>query len=558
MPIFDEEMQKEKLEEIRAKEQEDLAQILSKKYRLPYADLSTVSIKLDYLKLIPEEKARSNEMAVFYGSGRKIKVAVKNPMLESTQNLIKEMENNDYEVETFLVSSASLKKAWAKYKEIPIFAELSKGTVDISQERMEEFLSQITTLEKLNEMVSQRIHSRENRKISELLEIILSGALSMDASDIHLEPYEKLVKLRLRLDGVLHPILDIEPKAYQFLLSRIKLISEMKLNIREKAQDGRFSIKWKETEIEVRSSILPGPYGESVVLRVLNPKSINVEFEDLGMSENLKKIMQKEIKKSTGMILTTGPTGSGKTTTLYAFLKKISNPEIKIITIEEPIEYHLNNITQSQTNSAKGYTFANALRAILRQDPDVVMVGEIRDLEAASIALNAALTGHLVFSTLHTNDAAGTIPRLIDLGANPSIMAPAINVSMAQRLIRKLCPSCKVETEPTTDQKKTIEKILASFPEQTEKPDVKKIKIFLPGGRNCEKCNGIGYKGRMGLFEAILIDDEMEKLIMKRPSEMEIREMGKKQGILNMAQDGILKIIQGMTSIEEIARVIEL
>jgi len=557
MAIFDEEQQKVKLKEIREKEQEDLSKILSKKYQIPYADLSTASIRLDFLKLMPENEARNNEMAVFYGTGKKIKVAIKNPNLEPAKNALRELEKKGYEIEVFLVSTNSLEKAWAKYKELPIFVELSRGTVDISQEQIDEFLTQITTFEKLKELISQRIYSKENRKISELLEIILSGALSLDASDIHLEPYEDSVKLRLRLDGVLHHILDIELRAYQFLLSRIKLISEMKLNIREKSQDGRFSIKWEKTEIEVRSSVLPGPYGESIVLRILNPKSINVEFEELGMEDALKKILEKEIQKTTGMILTTGPTGSGKTTTLYAFLKKISNSEIKTITIEEPIEYHLNNITQTQTNPAKGYTFANGLKAILRQDPDVIMVGEIRDIEAASIALNAALTGHLVFSTLHTNDAAGTIPRLVDLGANPSIIAPAINVSMAQRLVRKLCPACKIETKPSEEQLKIMERVIKSFPEQAKKPDIKKINIFAPG-KNCEKCSGIGYKGRIGIFEAILIDDEMEKLIITKPSEVEIKESAKKQGILNMSQDGILKIIKGVTSMEEISRVIEL
>jgi len=231
----------------------------------------------------------------------------------------------------------------------------------------------------------------------------------------------------------------------------------MKLNIKDKPQDGRFTVKAKNSDIEIRTSILPGPYGESVVLRVLNPQAISVNFLDLGMHPSLLELIEKEIIKPNGMILTTGPTGSGKTTTLYAFLKKIQQPSIKIITLEEPIEYRLDGITQTQTNPTMGYTFANGLRAILRQDPDVIMVGEIRDLEAAQIALNSALTGHLVFSTLHTNDAAGTIPRLIDLGANPAIIAPALNVAMAQRLVRKLCPYCKRECEPTEKEKRIIE-----------------------------------------------------------------------------------------------------
>jgi len=288
----------------------------------------------------------------------------------------------------------------------------------------------------------------------------------------------------------------------------------------------------------------------------LNPKTIGVSFKDLGLQQKLQEIIEKEITKPNGMILTTGPTGSGKTTTLYAFLKKISSPSIKIITIENPVEYHLPNITQTQTNDTKGYTFATGLRSILRQDPDVILVGEIRDLEAASIALNAALTGHLVLSTLHTNDAVGTIPRLIDLGANPSIIAPSINVAMAQRLVRKLCPSCKKETRPKENELEIIKKIISSFPEGNEKPDTKNIRVFAPG--SCEECNNIGYKGRAGVFEILLINKDLEELILKNPSETEIRQIMDKQGFLNMHQDAVLKIINGLTSFDEVQRVIDL
>jgi type IV pilus assembly protein PilB len=550
---FDEEKQKKKVEQLYEKEEEEVTQILAQKYGIPYANLSELTIDLDYLKLIPEEKSREGKIVIFQGVGRKIQVGMQNPSIQLTKNILGELKK-DYDVQPFLVSLNSLEKTWEKYKEVPAFVELSKGIIDISTERIEEFREQTNTLEKFREVFLKRVASKENRRISELLEIILSGALGIDASDIHLEPHEKKIKIRLRLDGVLHDVLEFDRQAYQLLLSRIKLVSEMKLNIKEKAQDGRFSIKADGAEIEVRSSSLPGPYGESIVLRMLNPKTINVPFKELGMQPHLQEIVRSEIKKPNGMILTTGPTGSGKTTTLYAFLKEIKSPDIKIITIEEPIEYHLKGIAQTQTNPRKGYTFSTGLRSILRQDPDVIMVGEIRDLDAATIALNAALTGHLVFSTLHTNDAAGTIPRLIELGANPAIIAPAINLTIAQRLIRKLCPYCKKGYEPKSEERAIIEKVLNSFPKGIKRPDTKNLKVFKSKG--CAKCSNIGYKSRMGIFEAILIDEKMEKLILKEPSETEIKRASLEQKILNMQQDAILKIINGITSFEEVERVI--
>jgi type II secretory ATPase GspE/PulE/Tfp pilus assembly ATPase PilB-like protein len=262
-------------------------------------------------------------------------------------------------------------------------------------------------------------------------------------------------------------------------------------------------------------------------------------------------VLEKYIHKPNGMILTTGPTGSGKTTTLYAFLKKIYTPEIKIVTLEDPVEYHLAGIIQTQVEQEKEYTFSNGLRSVLRQDPDVIMVGEIRDLETAKIAMNAALTGHLVLSTLHTNNAAGTIPRLIDLGVNPNIIAPALNVSMAQRLVRKLCDECKEKYAASTEEKETVKKMLGpSAPAEKE--------LYLWKSKGCDKCNGMGYRGRIGIFEVILIDDKIEKLILEKPGETEIINYAKNQGMENMQQDGIKKVLDGITSMEELRRVVEL
>jgi type IV pilus assembly protein PilB len=553
---FEEEKQKKKIEELREAEEEDLAKILAQRHNLPYLDISKMTIDLDYLKLIPEEISRSAKIVVFQGVGKNLQIALANPKLEPTKQVLEDLENKGYQTSLFLVSLLSLEKAWEKYREIPAFVEASKGIIDISSEKMEKLGQEIQSPDDLKKHFLIVTSAKERRKISEILELILAAAIQMDVSDVHIEPQEKQIRLRFRLDGVLQDILYFEPRHYQFLLSRIKLVSELKLNVHDKPQDGRFSIHLKGTEIEIRTSTLPGPYGESLVLRILNPKTIALEFGDLGIPPTLAELLLKEIQKPNGMILTTGPTGSGKTTTLYAFLKKIYTPGVKIITLEEPIEYHIQGITQTQTSLKAGYDFASGLRSILRQDPDIIMVGEIRDLDTAKIAINAALTGHLVFSTLHTNDAAGTIPRLIDLGAEPNVLAPAINVSMAQRLVRILCKDCKKQDKPTSEELRTINAIVESFPKNIKKPSLNNISVWRAVG--CLKCRTTGYKGRAGIFEAILINDEMERLILETPSEVEIKKAAAKQGILNMQQDGILKVLEGKTSLEELGRIIEL
>jgi type II secretory ATPase GspE/PulE/Tfp pilus assembly ATPase PilB-like protein len=323
-----------------------------------------------------------------------------------------------------------------------------------------------------------------------------------------------------------------------------------------KAQDGRFSIKIADIEIEIRTSLLPGGYGESVVLRILNPDAISVPLEDLGISDKLLQIILKEINKPNGMILNTGPTGSGKTTTLYAFLKKTYSPEIKIITIENPIEYHIKGILQTQTSEEKDYTFSEGLRSALRQDPDIIMVGEIRDDETAQIAVNSALTGHLVFSTLHTNNAAGTFPRLIDLGVNPKVLTSAINLAMAQRLVRKLCPACKKKTSPNEVDKVIIKKVIESIKDKEILKGINTQSIYEPVG--CKECNFTGFKGRTGIYEAIMIDEKIEEVVVNNPSERELAKAAEEQGIPTMLQDGMIKVLQGVTSIKELARVIDL
>ena len=390
----------------------------------------------------------------------------------------------------------------------------------------------------------QEIKKNLDLPVTELLEIILLGAINLNSSDIHIEPEKEKAKIRIRIDGILQDVLFIDLKIYQSLLSRIKLLSAIKLNISDRPQDGRFSVLVKKQTIEIRASSLPAEYGESIVLRILDPETL-ITLEGLGLRNELLKTITKEIKKPNGMIIVTGPTGSGKTTTLYAFLKKIQNPEIKIITIEDPIEYHLDAISQTQVSPKKGYDFASGLKSVMRQDPDVILVGEIRDLETVKTALQAALTGHLVLTTLHTNDAAGTIARLTSLGAKISNVSPALNMIVAQRLVRKICEKCKKLKKPSAQELAKIKKQLKKIP--------KNIKIPEPIG--CNECNLTGYKNRIGIFEMFLIDDEIEKLLLKQPSIVEIKKMIIKKGMLTMEQDGILKVLQGVTTIQEVERV---
>jgi len=428
------------------------------------------------------------------------------------------------------------------------------GEILISPKSLEELRKEVKNIPAFRKVIEIYLE----KKVTELSEILLGGAILLEASDLHIEPEEERAKLRLRIDGVLQDVMFLNLKTYELLLSRIKLLSGLKLNITDRPQDGRFSILissgrgGKEESIEIRASALPAEYGESIVLRILNPKSL-IKLKALGLREDLLSFFKKEIQKPNGMIIVTGPTGSGKTTTLYAFLREIQKPEIKIITIEDPIEYHLEGISQTQVNPGKKYDFANGLRSIVRQDPDVILVGEIRDLETAQIALQAALTGHLVFTTLHTNDAAGTVARLQALGEKPVNISPSVNMAIAQRLVRKVCQKCGklIPISPTVLKK--IKSELQNIPKNIKIPEIK-IGLKVPQAKGCPSCNFIGYRGRIGIFEAFLVDDKMEKFILTSPSIAALRKKAIEQGMVTMRQDGLIKVLQRITTLDEVER----
>jgi type IV pilus assembly protein PilB len=562
MPDFDDEKQKKQLDDIYKEEEEKLVETLAEsKYGLPYIDLSRIGVDNEALRAIDEKNAIELKVAPFKVFGKNIFIAVRAPSEDLLARLKEDMERKNLTPTFYMTSAASLQKVWSRYKEISMAETSMVGGLEVSAEVLRQTEEKINHIQDIAKLVTQVLGENKIHKISRLLEIILAGAIAVKASDIHIEPEKEKGRLRLRLDGVLQDITFFNSDIYRLLNSRIKLLSGMKLTSKV-AQDGRFNIMEGTEELSVRVSLIPGAYGEAIVMRILDPKSIQIGFEELGVEDYLLKIIQDQISKPNGLMLVTGPTGAGKTTTLYAFLRKLYSPDINVITIEDPIEYHINGITQTQINVEKNYTFAEGLRSILRQDPDVIMVGEIRDRDTAEIAVQSSLTGHLVLSTLHTNNAAGVIPRMIDLGVNPKILVSALSLSMAQRLVRILCQFCKKEKNVSNEETNTIKIILSGMKEEGKdftkhkiNPDAP-IKLFAPVG--CDKCNSTGYKGRIGIFEAIVNDAEIEKIIPENPSEREIKMIAKKQGILSMRQDGVVKMLNGITSYEEVLSVVDL
>src|SRR3990172_7463371 len=420
MVTFDDDKQKRKIDEIRAEEEENLIRVLAEsKYNLPYINLKPIPIENEALRIIPEEEARKWAVAPFRILGKNLHVAIFSPNKPEVKEMLTSLSARGFKVFLYMASHQSLLKVWGRYKELSQTESTRAGGLDVSGEVLTLLGKEIKSIQDIPRIIESKTKEVKTHRVSRMLEVILAGAISIDASDVHIEPQEKEVRLRYRIDGVLQEVMSFPFDLFKMLGARIKLLSGLKLSSEATAQDGRFSIWIGKDEINVRVSTVPGAYGEGFVMRLLNPKSIRVGLDELGIEPKLFEIIEREINRPQGMILVTGPTGSGKTTTLYAFLKKIYSEETKTITIEDPIEYHLPGITQTQVEPLRGYTFLAGLRAALRQDPDVVMVGEIRDTETAATAVQSALTGHIVFSTLHTNNAAGVIPRLIDLGVNP-------------------------------------------------------------------------------------------------------------------------------------------
>ena len=552
MPQFDDNIDNERFLEIRRQEEDNLIKTLASQYGYSYADLRGITINPDALKLLTEETARAAQAVIFEKNRNHISIAIRNPNNPNTQQLLKDLAGKGIEATIFMTSTSSLEHGWERYHDQKSSTAVKHGVLDIDTDRIAEQVKTFKTPEDVKKALQSIRTLNSARRISETLETMFAGAIGLGASDIHIEPEETGIRLRYRLDGVLYDVIDLERKIFERLMSRLKLLSGMILNIKTEAQDGRFTFSIADKDVEVRSSVIPGASGESIVMRLLDPTVASFSMETLGLNPIILKVMQEELQRPNGLIVTTGPTGSGKTTALYAFLRQTHKPGVKIITIENPVEYKLDDIVQTQVDD--DYTFATGLRAVLRQDPDIIMVGEIRDREVAETAIHAAQTGHLVFSTLHTNSAVGAFPRLIDLGVDYRVIGSSVNIVLGQRLVRVLCENCKEAHEATSEEKALIENVLQTHPAPPEIPTT----ITLYEAKGCEQCNHTGFKGRQAVFEAIRVDDAVEEAVIRDPREHIILEAAKPQGIPSMAEDGVEKVLRGVTSLTELRRVVDL
>ncbi|MFA5935597.1 MAG: GspE/PulE family protein [Patescibacteria group bacterium] len=544
----------EKMSDIRLIELEKLAQERAVELSLPYLELKGFPIAPEVLSLIPREEAESAHTISFLKQGDEIRMATSKP--GSTASAIAERiaKQEGANVQLYFVSDPSMAYALKLYDALPEIKEVIYG-IRIDEASLAKYEKEISNFRDLQAKIGEV-------STTDVVTLMIGAALKSNASDIHIEAEEEDVKLRFRMDGILQDAAKLPRDAWKQMISRLKLLAGTKINIEGVPQDGRITIYLSSEKIDIRVSFLPTAYGESVVMRILRPKSVALEFENLGIRGKAWEQLKREIDRPNGMIVTTGPTGSGKTTTLYAILKKLNTPEVKIITLEDPVEYKLQGINQSQIDHEKSYDFAKGLRSILRQDPDIVMVGEIRDLETAEISIQAALTGHLVVSTIHTNSAAGAVPRFLSMGVKPFLLAPAINAIIGQRLIRRLCETCKKPITLSAAVLKQVNTVLGTIPENSGyKVDLKKLAFFGPpeGENTCATCTGLGYKGRIGIYEIMTMTKEIENLILTgNVSEYQMEEIARQQGMITMAQDGLLKALDGLTSVEEVLRVAEM
>jgi type IV pilus assembly protein PilB len=538
----------DKMHDVRLKEKEEEAQVFAKTSGAPYVNLKGFPISPEALRLIPKDRATKLEVVCFLNTGTDLRLAARDPNKQEVKGLLHELQER-YKANggIYHISEESLRVAIKAYDTLPQITKVVKG-VQVTDEELEKFKEQLKSYEDVQKVM-------DAASVSDIITISMAGALQFGTSDIHVEAEESGIAVRFRIDGVLQEVAKLPEEFWKKIVARIKLISGLKINVTNRPQDGRFTIFLKAGDTDVRVSTIPTTWGESIVMRLLRPSSINVEFGQLGYRPLAEKKLLHEIQKPHGMIITTGPTGSGKTTTLYAILRKLNTPDVKIITLEDPIEYKLEGINQSQIDHSKKYTFGGGLRSILRQDPDVVMVGEIRDLETAEVSINAALTGHMMLSTLHTNDAAGALPRFISMGVKPFLLAPSLNAIIGQRLTRRICEDCKEETQLNEEELAFIKKAVSEIPETSGEVVAPETEWKFYKGKGCKTCNDSGYKGRVGIYEILTMSNEIKAALSESISEYQVRELAKQQGMTTMQQDGVLKVLDGLTTAEEILRV---
>ncbi len=526
-----------------------LFELKSKILRVPLKKVKAEEISADVLELIPEEASANYKMMPLSKSENFIQIGMVYPENVSAQNALRFLANQaNFNYQVYLITFTDLDNLLKQRKNIG--AETKKALEELRQEKGE-------LLDVLEKSTAPAELIAEEAPIIKMVLVILRHALEGHASDIHIEPGREKLTIRFRLNGILHPSLFLPLKVHPSIVARIKILSGLKIDENRIPQDGRFSAKVNNVDIDFRVATFPTLYGEKVELRVLDPTQGLKSFDDLGLIGRNLEVVKDAIKKPFGLILFTGPTGSGKTTTQYAMLRILNKDTVNIVTIEDPIEYSIAGVNQSQVKPEIGYTFAHGLRQILRQDPNVVMVGEVRDEETANLVMNAALTGHIVLSTLHTNSSVGVLPRLIDMGVRPFLIPSTLKVVISQRLIRTLCQHCKTKIRPSEKIRSYILSKIKSMPPYAKN----QVKIPEPfsiySAKGCEACNFSGYGGRAGLFEVLPITDEISELVMGDLLESSILKVAQKQGMLTMEQEGVMKILSGLTTVEEVARVTE-
>ena len=513
--------------------EEDLVKVLACQFNLEYVDLDKCKVSKEALQVFSPDIVKQHRIFPLKIEGETLVLVVSNPLDIFTLQNLKYLSG--YRIKPVLSTPKQIDEYINKY--FGPMREAQQAIKEIITRRDESQIQEEVPFKELEKVVQEA-------PIIRLVNSIIAEAIVQEASDIHLEPQKENMRIRYRIDGVLYERMNVPKHLQPLVISRIKIISGMDIAERRRPQDGRMSISMGEREYDIRVSTLPDVFGEKVVLRILDKQKILIPLENLGLDKEELAIIERLIYQPYGMILVTGPTGSGKTTTLYSILHRLNDISRNIVTIEDPVEYELPGINQTSVNVRAGYTFATGLRHILRQDPDVIMVGEIRDLETAEISIQAALTGHLVLSTLHTNSASGAIARLLDMDVEPFLISSSVIGVIAQRLVRKLCPLCKEEYRPPPEIIKEIKDLL---------PQNKNVKFARPKG--CEECKNLGYKGRTAIFEILRITPQIKRLILKRAPEADIEKVGISEGMKTLRKSGVIKALNKITSLEEVMRV---
>jgi len=541
LPSTQEDLQRA-LSDVNRKMQEEETKAKASSLGLPYVDLYNFPIDFNVLGLLSKEEAESAQAVAFFKDQNDLRIGALDPASPALKAALAGLSAKN-KISLYLISPQSLFKTLTFYSKVLKPKPTQDEVVRISRKR--DFIAELAGL--------KDEAGQAGKSASDFMESIFGAALEMRASDIHLEPEDHMLKLRFRVDGVLQDVLHLKKDLQKALIMRIKILSKLKLNINDLPQDGRLTFFYLGKPVDVRVSVLPSAYGEEIVMRLLNTGTVALEISQLGFRKKDEELLRKVLARPNGMAITTGPTGSGKTTTLYACLNELNEPGVKIITLEDPVEYKLEGIIQTPIDHTHDFDFAKGLRAILRQDPDIVMVGEIRDQETAETAMQAALTGHLVLSTLHTNDASGAIPRLLNMGIKPFVAAPALTLVMGQRLVRRLCAHCKKEARLAPQVMEKAAYILKQIPKSAGVELSKTFQFYHAEG--CKECAGVGYKGRLGIYELLENTESLQALIFKQASMADFKKAALEQGMVTMTQDGLLKALDGQTDVEEVFRV---